>query len=149
MTPPAPQPFNSQLNNHRHNSNRGGSQADLPVVEDAEEAEARDLRINQRNSSATSMVQSQIIPRTSAQRKRKPSTEWKQRRKQSWSVTQAGLDQTKHITPSKPNITTSYPQIVHTIPPHKHYPQHRLSTPSNHHQHSAITRTQLIGNLRS
>ena len=95
------------------------------------------------------MVQSQIIPRITAQKRRKPSIEWKRRRKQNWSVIQAGRHQAKHISPSKSNITTSYPRVMHTIPLHKHYPQHHLSTPSNRHPPSAITHTQQTGNLRS
>jgi len=52
-------------------------EADPPVAEGVEEAEAKDPRINQKSSSVTSMVQSQTTPRITAQKRRKPLIEWK------------------------------------------------------------------------
>ena len=119
------------------------------MVEGAVEAEASNPQINQESFSATSMEQNQTIPRTTAQKRKRPSTEWKMRRRQSWSVTQAGLDRAKHTTHNKHSIKTFYPRATHTTPPHKPYLRHHLSTPSNHHPPSPITHTQQTGNLRS
>jgi hypothetical protein len=51
-------------------------EANPPMAEGVEEAEAKDPRINQK-SSVTSMVQSQTTPRITAQKRRKPLIEWK------------------------------------------------------------------------
>ena len=119
------------------------------MVEGAVEAEASNPQINQESFSATSMEQNQTIPRTTAQKRKRPSTEWKMRRRQRWSVTQAGLDRAKHTTHNKHNIKTFYPRATHTTPPHKPYLRHHLSTPSNHPQPLATIHTQPAGNTRS
>jgi len=59
-------------------------EVDLLVVEDAEEAEATDLQNNQESYFATFMAQAQIITQTSVQKRRKPSKEWKPRKRLRW-----------------------------------------------------------------
>ena len=97
MTPPATQVFNSHSSNHHHDSTGEGV---VLVAGDEEDVEAKDLRSRQESSSAIFMVRSQITLQTTVQRKRKPSKEWKPKRRLSWSVTQAGsLQQTNLTTP--------------------------------------------------